>query len=455
MKTPEYSFPKGVEPMKQDLTSIQALQPRPMDAIAQSGARIVDYQKQGKKPGEDFFNLGIGIVSTPFEVVLEARKLLAEKMATMGASRYINPNDTNPFLEGLKGMVYANQPELHQGRMAQLDAHGGTNADFMAYMFWRKHFGKDVQFIGEKDAWPNYPNIAAQLNPDGDKGMYASYYPADTSLNPSLQNLVDVLQQSVDEGRKPVLEVQPGPQNGLGLVRGPDFWDEYLDIAEFYGAGVNFDSPYAGLSATQQDLDQNGIVPAMEKDWYAIRKAAEMGMLFTHAESLSKTMSFYSARIAALFINIPKEQGIDVKAVQDDLNFIGRAVNSFTSETHMMAAMILNDPAMKAKWLEEYQSKVVQKAIDGKNALMQIAPANIVEILKNTGGMFATLLHRNPMGLETDTPRVVTVHTKSPTLSGQGNEPQSAVRVNTAAIGGIKDLEMQKVVVEKLMKGVV
>lgn len=477
---PNYEFPCGSR--NQDLKTLKDLKSQPLDAIAESKQRMDRYVGNGEKAGVDFFNLGIGAVNKPISAIGEARKIVAKRMEKEAG--YVGDvgdlsNQINKLIFQQKGDLYEgrsdifggdeqkefekdlliNDPSLYEGRIVSVLAHGGTNADYMAMIFWRQTYSERVQFIGEYDAWPNYKNIINQINPDNDSKIRQDYLAANADLEPSLQNLINALQSSVNQGRKPVVEVQPGAQNGLGLYRTPNFWDKYLEICEYYGAGIHFDSPYAGLTSTSKDFenysDPRQVEVAMAIDWYPIRKAAEMGLVFSYSESLSKTMSFYSGRVGMLGVNIPQNQGIDIGAVQDQLNKINRAVNSFGSEAHRIVNIVMQNKELFTRWLGEYGEKVIKNVHLGREALAKNAPLEIRAIIERTRGMFATfpMSKENSLNLEAEKPRIITVHSQSATLSGNAEKPTKSIRVNTAAIGLLEE-ELRDQIAKRILEKV-
>ena len=79
------------------------------------------------------------------------------------------------------------------------------------------------------DSWPNWKNIAHQLDIP-----YNEHLIADPDLIPNIDGAQTSLSNTPEDSLAVGLE-QPGPHNGLALVRDRKYWGQYLDVIEETG----------------------------------------------------------------------------------------------------------------------------------------------------------------------------------------------------------------------------
>lgn len=317
--------------------------------------------------------LHIGVVKNQNgqDIILDSIKK-AESIAAkkrQGQNNYITGADTKPYQEGVKKFLFGKAKAILD-RIAIADAYGGTNALFLLELFAANYF-PDRVFISSLDGWPNHPNqIHFAL-----KKQLAHYRIADNQLSylgDPYENLVKSL------GSNKIISIeQNSPHNCLGIVLDRKTWDTRLQIIKKYHGIILFDNPYCGLGKSLDD------------DLYPIRKAVEMGIFVMIAHSESKLKGAYDQRIgASLIVGLNKDQ---TAKIQGALSKIERAVQSFTTKTHLTFAELYSNQELFTLWQKEFRHKILARIVHcRKLATKYISHPQTKKILKKGRGLFAT-----------------------------------------------------------------
>lgn len=324
---------------------------------------------------------------------------------------YITRNHTLPYLNGAARFVFG-PSKILLNRLASVDAYGGANALFLLEFFLHKFFPTHRYLISH-DSWPNHENqVQFALNK-----KVTLYRLSDDKLNYQHTEF----EKAVTASKTPFISIeQNSPHNALGIVLKKTEWDAKLKFIKKQNGIILFDSPYAGLGLS------------LENDLYPIRKAIELGIFTAVAFSESKIKSAYDQRIGVAFLVAPDSKTTPM--LQGVLNKIERAIQSFTTKTHLTFAELYGNPELYKMWQKEFAEKIAARVRHcRKLGIEHISHTATRQILSQSRGLFATfpMSHDKAQKLwQADGIMLVKPAEKSPSFNNR-----EIVRLNITGLG--------------------
>jgi aspartate/tyrosine/aromatic aminotransferase len=169
--------------------------------------------------------------------------------------------------------------------------------------------------------------------------------------------------------------------NPSGIDLTPDQWQKIVDIAKENGWTPFLDFAYQGLGQ------------GIEEDRTAVVKFANSGVDFLVASSFSKNFGLYNERAGALTIISPNAEESAV-ALSHLKTTVRVCYSNPPAHGGFIVATILNDPALKEKWLGELNA-MRNRIVDMRSALVDgLVERGVKEDfshIKQQRGMFSFL----------------------------------------------------------------
>ncbi len=281
-------------------------------------------------------NLGVGVYQD------ENAKVPLLEVVRIAEERWQAKEDTKNYLTQVGAPAYTapvqalllgdDSPLAAAGRVITLQAPGGTGALRVGAEFLKRFHPHAGVYISQ----PSWENHRAIFEAAGfEVGTYPYYDPATHSLD--FDAMLNGL-KALPEGSVVVLHACC--HNPTGVDPTPAQWDQ---IADFFA-----DSSLIAFI----DFAYQGFAESLDADAYAIRAFAARDIPCLIASSFSKSFSLYRERVGALtFLTRDKDEAARV------LSQVKRVVRSNYSNppSHgaQVAALVLTDPALRARWIEE------------------------------------------------------------------------------------------------------
>lgn len=298
-------------------------------------------------------NLGVGAyrddAGKPFVLpsVLEAEKRVIAKSLN---KEYAGITGVPEFSSAAAELAYgSDSPAILENRVAYTQSISGTGALRIGAEFLSK-FYPNKKILLPTPTWANHGAIfkAAGMTPES----YRYYDSKNISLD--FDGFVEDLRK-VEDGTAVLLHACA--HNPTGVDPTPEQWRKLSEVFKEKGHFPFFDMAYQGFASGD-----------INRDAYAVRYFVEQGHQIALCQSFAKNMGLYGER-AGLF-SLVTESAEEVQRVDSQLKIIIRPLYS-NPPIHgaRIAAEILNDPKLKAQWLEEV--KLMADRIISMRALLK------------------------------------------------------------------------------------
>lgn len=303
------------------------LQPMPDDPIMGINEMF------GLDPRAGKVNLSIGCYLDAqgrlplLDVVREAE----ERLASRGLSHGYGPMSGLPaFAAAHQKLVFGPESEaLAAGRIATVQALGGTGALQLAARFAAKHLGARKAVVSD----PTWGNHVAILKGEGfSVGRYPYMNAGGTGVD--FEAMIAAL-EALEAGTLVVLHACCHNPTGMDLTAAQ--WARVMDVVKARDLLPLIDMAYQGFG---QGLDE---------DAASVRRLAQSGAHGLVAASCSKNFALYGERIGSLSVVVKDKKEADV--VVSILKALVRSEYSNPPEHGaLVVAEILNDPALRVRW---------------------------------------------------------------------------------------------------------
>ncbi|GIX63449.1 aspartate aminotransferase [Babesia caballi] len=276
-----------------------------------------------------------------FRAVREAKKMMAE-----------DENELEEYLPLCGHQKFANEARdiLFRGDMGQeeydrlceriLAFHSGsaTNALFTSMVMLQESVPFVKKAYASSPCWTNYERLVTTA------GLEYGEYPYFKSVEEGIDfEAMMAALRSYDRGSIVILQACCHNPTGFDLTA--DQWRQVRDLMIERELIPLLDIAYQGLGTGD-----------LKKDSFAIRIFTEKEVEFFVAQSFSKNMGIYSARIGVMHCVFKREYITSKHILQRNLELIGRG--RFGSPTRHGAEVgyrVLSDPSLNRLWLEELE----------------------------------------------------------------------------------------------------
>lgn len=323
----------------------------------------------------DKVNLGVGVY---FD---DNGKLPVLNCVQKAETQIANPSKPRPYLpmDGLPGYRAACQrllfgkdaKVLAEKRVATTATIGGSGALKVGADFIHAWFPQAKCYVSDP-TWGNHIGIFEGSGFEVKK--YPYYDPATNGVK-----FDEMLACLNGLNKNDVVLLHPCCHNPTGIDLTQEQWDKVLDVIKAKELIAFMDIAYQGFG---EDMDA---------DAYAIRKAADLGLMFFVSNSFSKNLSLYGERVGGLSV-VCKDEA-QAKAVQGQLQFtIRRIYSSPPSHGGHVVDIVMNDEALYNEWVQEvYVMRDRIKAMRQKlrETLEAKIPGRSFEYITRQNGMFS------------------------------------------------------------------
>ena len=287
----------------------------------------------GDDPRPDKIDLGVGVYRTGqgdtpvFAAIKAAEKRLLE---TQDSKAYLGPEGDMGFVRALMPYIFGAEDPMMGGRIAGMQAPGGTGGVRLALALARKAMVSRV-WLGTP-SWPNHAQILADL--DLEVRTFAHATPAGTVDMDALRGAIAAAAPS------DAIVLHGCCHNPTGIDYSPEQWAEI-----------------AALLAAKHllpvlDLAYQGLGHGMDEDASGVRQVLARVPEALLAYSCDKNFGLYRDRVGAFYAMAEKAQ--DHGAIMSTANALARATWSMPPD-HGAAAVriVLEDEGLTGQWLDE------------------------------------------------------------------------------------------------------
>ena len=262
-------------------------------------------------------------------------------------------------------------PVLQQNRAIAVQTLGGSGALKLAADFIHRWYPQAKAYVSDP-TWDNHRGIFEGAGVE--VGTYPYYDPQTISVRFAKMK---AFFQTLNAGD--VVLLHPCCHNPTGIDLQPEQWDEILTIVQQRQLIALMDIAYQGFG---DDFD---------RDAYAIRRAADMGISFFVSSSYSKNMSLYGERVGILAAICPSSE--QAQLVLGQLKFgVRRIYSSPPVHGADIAARVLTQSSLRQQWQNEvYEMRDRIKAMRQQlhDALCQRLPQHDFSHYITQRGMFS------------------------------------------------------------------
>lgn len=307
-----------------------ALDQAPPDAIL----GITEQFKADPNPRK--VNLGVGVYQDAdgklplLACVDSAQRQIAERGAAKG---YLPIDGIPDYASAVRALIFGTDSQLlADGRVVTCQALGGTGALKLGADLL--HFANPAARVLISD--PSWENHQALFTRAGFAVSTYRYYDAENRGVDFAGMLADL--QAAEPGTIVILHACCHNPTGYDLT--DEQWQQVLDVVEQGRLVAFIDMAYQGFS---QDLHADSRV---------VRMFAQRLPNVLISSSFSKSMSLYGERVGAL--SVVCADADEAVRLRSQLKIVIRT-NFSNPPTHgaLLAASVLNDPALHAQWVEE------------------------------------------------------------------------------------------------------
>jgi aromatic-amino-acid transaminase len=282
-------------------------------------------------------NLGVGVYYDAngklpvLECVARAERAMG---ATPSARGYLPIDGIAAYDRATQHLVFGDDsPLLAAGRVATVQALGGTGALKVAADFMKRMGPAGVDVLISDPSWENHR--ALFTNAGFEVHSYPYYDAATRGVN--LPGMLAALRAAP---RGTIVVLHACCHNPTGVDLDQDAWTQVIDLVVAGGLVPVLDMAYQGFG--------HGI----EQDGQVVRRFAERGMPMFVATSFSKSFSLYGERVGALSVVCADKD--EQQRVLSQLKIVIRT-NYSNPPTHgaSVVAQVLTTPELRALWEQE------------------------------------------------------------------------------------------------------
>ena len=309
-----------------------ALKPEALDPI------MAGFQAFGADPRPDKINLGVGMYYDEggripiLDVVAHAERDLAGRLVSWG---YFLPDGMPALRNAAQRLVFGEALAASDGaRITTVQSLGGTGAlKLGADMIHRIAPGSTVAL--SRPTWGNHPSI---FQGAGLRTVEYPYFdPQSGGVDwPAMRAAIAAMAPGT------VLLLHACCHNPTGADLSPEQWRALVGIIQERRLVPFLDMAYAGFAE------------GLEADSQPARLLAVAGVPLFVATSFSKSFALYGERVGAL--SIVAADARQAALVLDQAKVAIRTnYSSPPSHGALLVAAILNDPVLRARWMEELE----------------------------------------------------------------------------------------------------
>ena len=310
-----------------------ALKPEALDPI------MAGFQAFGADPRPDKINLGVGMYYDEagripiLDVVAHAERDLATRVVSWG---YVLPDGMLALRHAAQRLVFGEALAASDGaRITTVQSLGGTGAlKLGADMIHRMAPGSTVAL--SRPTWGNHPSI---FQGAGLRTVEYPYFDAQSGGVdwPAMRSAVAAMTPGT------VLLLHACCHNPTGADLSAGQWRDLVGLIQDRGLVPFLDMAYAGFAE------------GLEEDSQPARLLAVAGVPLFVATSFSKSFALYGERVGAL--SIVAADAAQAALVLDQAKVAIRTnYSSPPSHGALLVAAILNDPALRAQWMDELEA---------------------------------------------------------------------------------------------------
>ena len=286
------------------------------------------------------------------------------------AKNYLPMTGYAPFVTQAQELLWGPVLPDIKDRLGSLQSAAGTGALYLVSRF-TKNFLHCPKVLLTNPAWANYRQIF------GANGHELGFFPWVKDCVFDLASCLDGLRK---EPEGSLIILQACAHNPSGVDPNPEEWQQIFKVVDEKKFVVCFDFAYMGFASGDINTDAS-----------IVREYAKSGHQFFVTFSFSKIMGLYAERIGCLHVlaaNSTEAKNVVSQLVVENR----RTISNCPQNGALIAATVLSNPELKAKWLEELK-QVTKRIIDirGKFAdlLEQKTPGKSWEHIRKQHGMFA------------------------------------------------------------------
>lgn len=307
----------------------ETIQPSPPDPILGLTEAFL------KDPNPNKVNLGVGVYKDEsgqtgvFRCVKEAERMLLENETTKG---YLGIGGTSEYAEAVQRLLFQGKYDDLKGRLATIQALGGTGALRVAGEFIKEELQSPKVWFSNP-TWVNHGKVFAA------SGLQTEDYPYYSIQSKSLEfdKMLEAL-AAIPKGD--VVLLHGCCHNPTGADLDLDQWQQVFQLTQKNGLLPFIDLAYQGFA--------NGLA----EDVQPLQLLAEHHSEFIVASSFSKNIGLYRERIGALTI-----VSQDTDSTSNCLGAMKRIIRANYSNppSHGQAVVTasLTDERLRGMWIEE------------------------------------------------------------------------------------------------------
>lgn len=344
---------------------------------AYAGDPILSLMERFKEdPRSDKVNLSIGLFYNEGGIVPQLQSVAAAEARLNaqphGASLYLPMEGLNTYRQAIAPLLFGvDHPVLAQNRVASIQTLGGSGALKVGADFLKHYFPASRVWVSDP-TWENHIAIFEGA------GFEVRTYPwfDDETNGVRFEALLEKL-NTLPEGD--IVLLHPCCHNPTGADLSNAQWDDVVEVLQTRNLIPFLDIAYQGFGG------------GMDDDAYAIRAIAHAGMPMLVSNSFSKIFSLYGERVGGL--SVVCEDAETASRVLGQLKAtVRRNYSSPPNFGAQVVAAVLNDSALKARWLAEVEgmrTRILTMRQALVNVLKEAVPGGDFEYLLKQRGMFS------------------------------------------------------------------
>lgn len=335
---------------------------------------LMDTYKQD--PRADKVNLSIGLyydekgTIPQLKAVAAAEEILNAREGA--ASLYLPMEGLAPYRSAIQSLLFGDtHPIVAQKRIATVQTIGGSGALKVGADFLKHYFPDSEVWVSD----PTWENHIAIFSGAGFKVHQYPYFDPET-LGVNFDAMLNTLNQLP---ARSIVLMHPCCHNPTGSDLSNEQWDRVIEIAKARELIPFLDIAYQGFGA------------GMEEDAYAIRAMAQAELPCLVSNSFSKIFSLYGERVGGLSVVCESEEAAS-RVLGQLKATVRRIYSSPPNFGAQVVATVLNDPKLKALWLEEVESmrlRIIEMRRTLVDGLKTVLPQRNFDYLMSQRGMFS------------------------------------------------------------------
>ena len=293
---------------------------------------LVETFKRDPRPHK--INLSIGIYFDNDGNMTQPESVkTAEERVGIGAKGYLPMEGHAGLRAELPKLLFGDKHRvITENCVTTVQTLGGSGALRLGADFLHNWFGESKVFVSDP-TWDNHRGIFAAAG--FEVGDYPYYDPA--TIGVKFAELCDFLNRQPENT---IILLHPCCHNPTGVDLSPEQWDEVLNIIA------------ARRLIPFMDIAYQGFGDDFERDAYAVRRAADLGLPLFVSSSFSKNMSLYGQRAGGLMVVSSNAEEAALVLGQLQLG-VRRIYSSPPVQGGLTAYHVLSDPLLAAQWQNE------------------------------------------------------------------------------------------------------